>query len=132
MKPKDENEPRADLMFTLKPSTALREAAAALAEDVQRTREIMCETIGRSLAPFVEGGEVYRAALAACAHLGLAGRLADAGTGCAAGQAIAASAFRLPPEPEPPRIVLHVHVVRLVEDPPRVDAGEGEPREWEM
>lgn len=123
----------AGLMFGPQFSTALVDTLAALAEDVQRTRKIVCDAVARSLAPFAEGGEGFRAALAACAGLGAAGRLADAYTGSVAGQAIAAAAFRLPPPPEPLHIVLHVHVVLAESDAPRhIDTTGEESREWEM
>lgn len=134
MKPEDQLKPPSDLMFTLRPSSAICEAVAALAEDVQRTRAIrdaVCASFARDFEPVMRSAEtIARAALEACAGFGLAGRLADAYTGNIAGQAIAA-AFRLPPPPEPLHIVLHVHVVRVAEDPSRVGVGEGEPHEWE-
>jgi hypothetical protein len=122
---------RRDLMFTLRPSTAICEAVAALAEDVQRSRDIISAAAMLDLAPIARTGEAIALALASAAQFGAAGRLADAYVGSAAGHAIAASAFRLPPEPEHLHVVLHVHVVRDAGDAPRFDAAEEEPREWE-
>jgi hypothetical protein len=109
------------------PSAAVLEAVAALGEDMQHAHDLMSAALMRDLAPVLRMGDIARAALATVAQSCAATVYARA----VAGQAIAASAFRLTPEPS--RIVLHVHTVRVVvEDRPGVSVAEDEPAEWQM
>jgi hypothetical protein len=124
---------RAEVLAALAPPPGLAEAVASMLADAECARESMRRAVALDLTGFAlsvktirERAAEWRAAFEHVGRLGAAGALAD---GFAA-RAVVASAFTLPGPLPPPRLCIHVHIIRAEEAAPTSAREETLP-EWE-